>query len=118
MSLRKLILFIWFLSLFSILFFAYKYISYKDEVYLSSKEEYRTLTVNMAEDIDKIARNIIDTTNLIADGLTDGTISLTDQNIVAALKAGVENNTHLFGIAAAFKPFAYNQQKKTLCSIL
>ncbi|MCI5116247.1 MAG: hypothetical protein D3912_15825, partial [Candidatus Electrothrix sp. AX1] len=112
MSLRKLILFIWFLSLFSITFFAYKYISYKDEVYLSSKEEYRTLTVNMAKDIDKIAKNIVDTTNLIADGLTDGTIHLTDQDIVAALKAAVKNNTHLFGIAAAFKPFIYNQQKK------
>ena len=66
----------------------------------------------MAKDIDKIAKNIVNTTNLIADGLTDGTINLTDQDIVAALKAGVENNTHLFGITAAFKPFAYNQQKK------
>ncbi|WYD80188.1 MAG: hypothetical protein V8K32_12835 [Candidatus Electrothrix gigas] len=66
----------------------------------------------MAKDIDKIAKNIVDTTNLIADGLTDGTINLTDQDIVAALKAAVENNTHLFGITAAFKPFTYNQQKK------
>jgi hypothetical protein len=108
----RIILLICILSLFSAIFFTYKQTSYQNEAYTSSKKEYRNLTVSIASDLNTLAKEVMNSAESIAASLTNETINLTKEELSDSLKKTLKENTDLYGITIAFKPFAYDQQTK------
>ena len=93
-------------SLITALVMTYQHISFKSDIYESSKEELRQLTLDATRDIELILKDAMQAAEGLAQGLSNGEINPT--NMHNELKSVLEANNNYFGGTITFAPYAYN----------
>lgn len=88
---------------------------YKKGVMESAKSSLTSLTVEATRSIDRVAREVIDNANSIADQLSSGELTLNAAQ--ARLRALLEQYPHFLSAALSFKPYAFAPDRK-LYSVL
>ena len=86
------------------------HLSFKNEVYDSSKSDLKQLTVDAVDQIDSILRQSMISAETLADGLTSGRIS--KKNMHEELKAMLGSNSNYFGGTITFVPYGYDSKVK------
>lgn len=86
------------------------HLSFKNEVYESSKSDLKQLTVDAVDQIDSILQQAMISAETLADGLTSGQID--KQNMHDELKAMLGSNANYFGGTITFVPYGYDSKVK------
>ncbi len=105
---KKILLLICLLSLTAVLTLAYQHYSYKKDIYAASKEKFHALTVSTAQEVDLLAKQVMNAADFFADELTNGAIA--QDTLESALKELLIRDTRFYGTGVAFKPFVFNQE--------
>ena len=109
-KIQKLIF--WFLllaalfSFFLSIFLIYNHISYKNIIAKKAKDQVVCHAMEGAGEIDNILRKRMSVAQNIADDLTADRVSR--EEVLKKIKNAVDENPNIYGIAIAYKPYAYN----------
>ncbi len=105
---KKILLLIILLSLTAVLTLSNQHYSYKKEIHAAAKKNFHALTVSTAQEVDFLAKQVMNVAKSFADELTNGTIA--QDTLENDLKELLIRDTRFHGIGVAFKPFVFNQE--------
>lgn len=94
-------------SLLVLLFFVFNYLNYKNTAIKKSKSNVIKETQNAVKRINDTFNSFIKVADNLAADITRG--KLKDKKILAALNNAIKTNENIWGIAVAYKPYAYKK---------
>ena len=92
------------------IFLIYNHFSYKNTITKKAKDQVVHHAMEGAREIDNILRKCMSVAQNIADDLTANRVSR--EEVLKKIKNTVDENPNIYGIAIAYKPYAYNPKVK------
>ncbi|MCX5808350.1 MAG: cache domain-containing protein, partial [Proteobacteria bacterium] len=92
------------------IFLIYNHFSYKNTITKKAKDQVVHHAMEGAREIDNILRKRMSVAQNIADDLTANRVSR--EEVLKKIKNTVDENPNIYGIAIAYKPYAYNPKVK------
>lgn len=86
----------------------YRHYAYEHSIYRTKKTELKRLTVDATRQIAAVLRQVMNTVDTLADGLTQGTID--KRNMRARIRAVLAANPNYYGCGIAFSPYGYDKK--------